>query len=79
MKVELLHLDTMIKPSHISEAVTAMRGCPVYYPGIHHCKRGEVSSNSAIVKTTKFTGPGKSRMRQYIINACFTRRSRRGP
>jgi hypothetical protein len=30
-------------------------------------KRGKVSSNSAIVEATKFVGPHKSHMRQYII------------
>jgi hypothetical protein len=45
----------------------AIRGWPIYHPSIHHCRRGEVSSNSVIVKATKFTGPHKSSMRQYII------------
>jgi hypothetical protein len=31
-------------------------------------KRGKVSSNSATVEATKFAGPHKSHMRQYIIN-----------
>jgi hypothetical protein len=33
-------------------------------------KWGKVSSNSAIIEATKFAGPHKSHMRQYIINAC---------
>jgi hypothetical protein len=45
----------------------AIREWPVHYHDIHHCRRCEVSSNSATVKTTKFTGPYKSRMRQYVI------------
>jgi hypothetical protein len=32
-------------------------------------KWGKISSNSATVEATKFAGPDKSRMRQYIINA----------
>jgi hypothetical protein len=41
---------------------------------LFHCtsvKQGKVLSNSAIVEATKFVRPHKSRMRQYIINACF--------
>jgi hypothetical protein len=45
----------------------AIRGCPVHYPNIHHCRCGRVSSNSATDKATKFVGPHKSRMCQYII------------
>jgi hypothetical protein len=45
----------------------AIRGWPIHYPGIHHCRRGEVSSNSVTVEATKFAGPYKSRMHQYII------------
>jgi hypothetical protein len=45
----------------------AIRGWPVHYPGIHHCRRGEGSSNSVTAKATKFAGPYKSCMRQYII------------
>jgi hypothetical protein len=36
-------------------------------------KRGNVSFNSVIVEATKFVGPYKSRMCQYIINACCSR------
>ncbi len=42
-------------------------------------KHGGVSSNSATVEVTMFVGPHKSRMRQYIINACSFRPNRRGP
>jgi hypothetical protein len=45
----------------------AIRGWPVHYPGIHHCRKGEVSSNTVTVEATKLVGPHKSRMRQYII------------
>jgi hypothetical protein len=57
----------------------AIRGCPVHYFGIHHCRRGEVSSNSSTFKGTKFAGPNKFRMRQYIINACYTGPNWHGP
>jgi hypothetical protein len=36
-------------------------------------KQDKVSSNSMTVKATKFVGPQKSCMRQYIINACYNR------
>jgi hypothetical protein len=34
-------------------------------------KRAKVSSNSTTIETTKFAGLHKSRIRQYIINACW--------
>jgi hypothetical protein len=40
----------------------ATRGWPVYYPNIHHYKRGEVLSISTTIEATKFAGPNKSRM-----------------
>jgi hypothetical protein len=40
---------------------------------------GGVSSNSATIEATKFMGPHKSRMRQYIINVVATGPNRRGP
>jgi hypothetical protein len=40
---------------------------------------GKVSSNSVTVEATKFMGPHKSRMRQYIINACSLWPNWRGP
>jgi hypothetical protein len=45
----------------------AICGWHVHYHGIHHCRRGEVSSNSVMVEATKLAGPHKSRMRLYII------------
>jgi hypothetical protein len=33
------------------------------YPGIHLCRKGQVSSNSATVEATKFMGLHKSHMR----------------
>jgi hypothetical protein len=36
-------------------------------------KRGKVSSNSVTNEATKFAGPHKSHMLQYIINACCNR------
>jgi hypothetical protein len=51
-------------------------GSPVHYPGIHHCRRGEESSNSVTIKAPMFSGPHLSRMHQYIIKlACWSRRS----
>jgi hypothetical protein len=51
-------------------------GSPVHYPGIHHCRRGEESSNSVTIKAPMFSGPHLSRMHQYIIKlACWARRS----
>jgi hypothetical protein len=41
----------------------------VQYPDIHPCRRGEVSSNLATAKATKFAGPHKSCIHQYIFNA----------
>jgi hypothetical protein len=57
----------------------SIRGWPVHYPGIHHCRCDEVSSNSATVEATKFARSHKSRMWQYIINACSARLNRHGP
>jgi hypothetical protein len=45
----------------------AISGWPIYYHGIHHCRRVEVSSNSATVEANKFVRPHKSCMHQYII------------
>jgi hypothetical protein len=45
----------------------AIRGWLIQYPDIHHCRRGDVSSNSVIVITIKFAAPHKSRMCHYII------------
>jgi hypothetical protein len=54
------------------DSSTDIRGWHVHYPSIHHCRRGEVSFNSAIVEATNFAGPHKSHIRQHIINACST-------
>jgi hypothetical protein len=35
----------------------AIRGWPIQYPSMHHCRCGRVSSNSVTVETTKFAGP----------------------
>ena len=43
----------------------AIRGWPVHYPGIHHCRNGEGSSDLYSDRTTRLTGPHKSSMRQY--------------
>jgi hypothetical protein len=45
----------------------AIHGCLVHYPDIHHCMRGERSSNSVTTEATTFVRPHKSRMRQYKI------------
>jgi hypothetical protein len=47
-----------------------------------HCtpvKRGKVSSNSVTHEVTKFVGPHKSCMCQYIINAYSFGPNQRGP
>jgi hypothetical protein len=38
---------------------------PIHYPGIHHCRNGGVSSDSATTSATKFIRPHKYNMRQY--------------
>jgi hypothetical protein len=43
----------------------AIRGWPVHYPSLHHCRNGGVSSDSATISATKFTRLHKSYMRQY--------------
>jgi hypothetical protein len=45
----------------------AIPGWPIHYPGIHHCRRGEGSSNLMTIEATKFVGLHKSHMHQYII------------
>jgi hypothetical protein len=58
-------------PSVVFHMIT--NGHPWVAHTLSHCtsiKWGKVLSNSATVEATKFTGPHKSRMRQYIINAC---------
>jgi hypothetical protein len=47
----------------------AVRGGPNTVP-MSSVKYSGVSSNSAIVEDTKFAGPHKSRMRQYITQFC---------
>jgi hypothetical protein len=42
-------------------------------------KLGMISSNSMTIEATKFVGPHKSSMHQYIINACSSRPNRCGP
>jgi hypothetical protein len=37
----------------------------------HHCKNGELSSNSVTISITRFTGPHKSSMRQYTTQNLF--------
>jgi hypothetical protein len=58
---------------------TGIRGWPPTLSQDTSVKYGGVLSNSIIVKATKFLGPYKSHMRQYIINACSFRPNRRGP
>jgi hypothetical protein len=41
---------------------------PVYYPGIHHYRRGKGLSNMVTIEATKFAGFHMSHMHQYIIN-----------
>jgi hypothetical protein len=48
----------------------AIYGWLVHYPGLNHCRYGRIVSDSATIIATKFMGPHKSCMRQYIINAC---------
>jgi hypothetical protein len=50
--------------------------CTIPYTPV---KYGGVSSNSATVEATKFAGPHKSHMRQYIINAYSSGPNQRGP
>jgi hypothetical protein len=45
----------------------------------HHCRYVGVSSNSVTISATQFMRPHKSRIRQYIINACTSGPNRRGP
>jgi hypothetical protein len=45
----------------------AIRGWFIHYFGIHFCRRGEGSSNSATAEASKIVGTHKSCMRQYII------------
>jgi hypothetical protein len=59
--LSLVHVFHVIPHARLSV------GVPVHYPGIHHCRRGEGSSNSVTIEATKFVGPHKSRMCQYII------------
>jgi hypothetical protein len=59
-------------PSVIFHSKTSM-GTPWVVRTLFHCtsaKQGKVLSNSVTVEATKFAGPHKSRMRQYIVNAC---------
>ena len=39
----------------------------------HHCRNGEVSSNSTTISVTRFTRPHKSSMRQYTTQILFIR------
>jgi hypothetical protein len=53
--------------------VKTLTGSPWVVWTLSHCtfvKLGKLSSNSATVKATKFAGPHKSHMHQYIIDAC---------
>jgi hypothetical protein len=54
-------------PRNTSKAIC---GLPMQYPSLHHYRYGRIASDSAIISATKFMGPHKSRMRQYITNAC---------
>jgi hypothetical protein len=125
-EIQLQHLDTVIKPSPISEGATEIQinihlareltwqhdtcgsrrhhewppfvmtikesGRVLHHPSaclphdnsmgirwwtVHlswctSIRQGKVSSNLAIIEAAKFAGPNKSRMRQYIVNACYT-------
>jgi hypothetical protein len=44
-----------------------IRGWPMHYPNIHHCRYGGIASVSTTYEATMFAGPHKSRMCQYII------------
>jgi hypothetical protein len=57
----------------------AIHGWPIHYPGIHQYRNGEVSSDSVSINATKFTGPHKSSMHQYLINAFSLGSNRCGP
>jgi hypothetical protein len=62
-------------PSDIIHVYASM-DTPWVTQTLSHCapvKRGNVSSNSVTHKATKFVGPHKSRMCQYIIKACSFR------
>jgi hypothetical protein len=50
----------------------AICGWPVHYPDLHHCRYGSIVFDSATINATKFTWLHKSRMCQYLINACST-------
>jgi hypothetical protein len=60
-------------PSVVFHTITSMSNPWVAWTLSHYTsfKRGKVSSNSAIVETTKFAGAHKSHMRQYIIKSLF--------
>jgi hypothetical protein len=62
-------------PSDIIHVYASM-DTPWVAQTLSHCapvKRGNVSSNSVTHKATKFVGPHKFRMCQYIIKACSFR------
>jgi hypothetical protein len=66
--------------------VHVFHAIPQGHPWVAHtpsqctsCRQGRVSSNSVTVEATKFAGPHKSHMHQYIINSCSSRLSRHGP
>jgi hypothetical protein len=44
-----------------------IRGWPMHYLSIHHCRYGGIASVSVTHETTKFAGPHKSYKRQYIM------------
>jgi hypothetical protein len=44
-----------------------IRGWLMHYLGIHHCRHGGIASISMTHEITKFAGPHKSCMRQYIM------------
>jgi hypothetical protein len=48
----------------------AIRGWSIHYPGIHHYRRGEGSSNSATIKATMFAGFHIARKHQYTTQTC---------
>jgi len=52
-------------PRDITCRASCIHGWPVHYPGIHHCRNGEGSSDLYDDQTTRLIGPHKSNMRQY--------------
>jgi hypothetical protein len=47
-----------------------IRVWPLHYPGMHHYRGGEGSSNSVTIKAIMFEGFHRARMHQYTTQSC---------